>query len=91
MYKLGLEKAEEPELKVPKFIESWRKQGSSRTTSTSASLTTLKPLCESLQTVENFSTDGTTRPPYLPPEKPYAGQEAAVRTGHGKNRLVQNW
>ena len=23
--------------------------------------------------------------------KPYAGQEAAVRTGHGKNRLVQNW
>ena len=44
MYKLGLEKAEEPELKVPKFIESWRKQGSSRTTSTSASLTTLKPL-----------------------------------------------
>ena len=44
MYKLGLEKAEEPEVKVPKFIKSWRKQGSSWKTSTSASLTTLTPL-----------------------------------------------
>ena len=30
MYKLGLEKAEEQEVKVQKFIESWRKQESSR-------------------------------------------------------------
>ena len=28
-------------------------------------------------------------PHYLPPEKIYAGQEATVRTGRGKNRLVQ--
>ena len=27
-------------------------------------------LCWSKQTVENSSRDGTTRPPYLPPEKP---------------------
>ena len=27
IYKLGLEKAEEPEIKLPTFIESWRKQG----------------------------------------------------------------
>ena len=39
-----LEKAEEPEIKLPTFIESQRKQGNSRKTSTSASLTTLKPL-----------------------------------------------
>ena len=39
-------------------------------------------LCGSQQTVENFSRDGNTRPPYLPPEKS-AGQEATVRTGHG--------
>ena len=26
---------------------------------------------------------GNTRPPYLPPEKPVAGQEATVRTGYG--------
>ena len=36
---------------------------------TSASLTTVKPLCELKQTLENSSRDGNTRPPYLPPEK----------------------
>ena len=30
MYKLGLEKAEEPEIKLPTFAGSWRKQGSSK-------------------------------------------------------------
>ena len=43
-HKLGLEKAEEPEIKLPTFVGSWRKQGSSSKKSTSASLTTLKPL-----------------------------------------------
>ena len=33
----GLEKAEEPVIKLPTFIESWRKQGNSRKTSTFAS------------------------------------------------------
>ena len=53
MYKLGLEKAEEPEIKLPTFTGSWRKQGNSRKTSTSVSWTMLKPLCGSQQTVEN--------------------------------------
>ena len=44
MYKLDLEKADEPEIKLPKTVGSWKKQGYSRKTSTSASLTTLKPL-----------------------------------------------
>ena len=44
MFKLGLEKAEEPEFKLPTFAESQRKQGNSRETSTSVSLTMLKPL-----------------------------------------------
>ena len=44
MYKLGLEKADEPEIKLPTFTRSGRKQGSSRKTSTSASLTTLNTL-----------------------------------------------
>ena len=30
MYKLGLEKAEEPEIKLPTIIGSWRKQKNSR-------------------------------------------------------------
>jgi len=44
MYKLDLEKGEEPEIKLPTFFGSWKKLGNSRKTSTSASLTTLKPL-----------------------------------------------
>ena len=42
MYKLDLEKAEKPEIKLLTFIGSWRKQRSSR--KTSVSLITLKPL-----------------------------------------------
>ena len=34
--------------------------------------------------MENSERDGNTRPPYLPPEKLYAGQEATVRTLHGR-------
>ena len=30
MHKLGLEKAEEPEIKLAAFVRSWRKQGDSR-------------------------------------------------------------
>ena len=41
---LDLEKAEEPEIKLPTFVGSWRKQVNSRKTPTSASLTTLKSL-----------------------------------------------
>ena len=33
--------------------------------------------------MENSERDGNTRPPDLPLEKLYAGQEATVRTGHG--------
>ena len=45
MSKLGfLGKAEEPEIKLPTFAGSKRKQGNLRKTSTTVSLTTLKPL-----------------------------------------------
>jgi len=43
MFKLDLEKAEEPEIKLPASIGSSKKQENSRKTSTSASLTALKP------------------------------------------------
>ena len=69
MYKLDLGKAEEQEIKLSTFPGSQKKQENFRNTSTSASLTTLKPLCGSWQTVENSSRDGNPRPPYLPPEK----------------------
>ena len=44
MFKLDLEKAGEPEIKLPTPIESPKKQESSRKISTSALLTTPKPL-----------------------------------------------
>ena len=67
MYKLDLEKAEEPEIKLATFAGSQRKQGNSRKTYTSASLTMLKPLCKSQ--LENSLRHGNTRLPYLSPEK----------------------
>ena len=44
MFKLDLEKAEEPEIKLPTFAGSLKKQDSSRKTSTSVLLTMPKPL-----------------------------------------------
>ena len=44
MFKLDLEKAEEPEIKLPTSIRSQKKQESSRKASTSALLTMPKPL-----------------------------------------------
>ena len=44
MYKLDLEKAEEPEIKLPTFAGSWRKQENSR------KFTMLKPLTEWITT-----------------------------------------
>ena len=70
MFKLDLEKAEEPEIKLPTSYGSSKKQESSRKTSISALLTMPKPLTVWItQTVENFSRDGNTRPPDLPLEK----------------------
>ena len=44
MFKLVLEKAEEPEIKLTTSAGSWKKQESSRKTSISALLTMPKPL-----------------------------------------------
>ena len=49
MFKLDLEKAEEPVIKLPRSIGLLKKQESSRKTSTSALLTMPKPLCGSQQ------------------------------------------
>ena len=71
MFKLVLEKAEEPEIKLPASTGSSKKEESSRKTSTSAFLTMPKPLTVWITvTVENSEGDGNTRPPDLPLEKP---------------------
>ena len=53
VFKLVLEKAEEPEIKLPTSTESSENEESPRKISISALLTMPKPLCGSQQTVEN--------------------------------------
>ena len=69
MFKLVLEKAEEPEIKLAASPGSWKKQESSRKASISALLTMPKPLTVWI-TIINSERDGNTRPPNLPLEKP---------------------
>ena len=84
MFKLVLEKAEEPEIKLPTFTGSSIKQESSRKTSISALLTIQKPL-----TVDHNKLWKILKEMGIPDHLTcllrnlYAGQEATVRTGHG--------
>ena len=69
IFKLVLEKAEEPEIKLPISAGSWKKQESFRKASISALLTMPKPLTVDHNKLENSERDGNTRPPDLPLEK----------------------
>ena len=63
MFKLVLEKAEEPEIKLLTSTGSWKKQESSRKTSISDLLIMPKPLTVWITTnLENSERDGNTRP-----------------------------
>ena len=70
MFKLVLEKAEEPEIKLPTSAGLSKKQESSRKTSISALLTMPKPLTVWI-TINSgkFWKDGKIRPLDLPLEK----------------------
>ena len=89
MFKVDLEKAEEPEIKLPTSVGSSEKQRSSRETSTSALLTMLKPLCGSQHTVEILKEMGIPDHLIYLLRNLYAGQEATVRTGHGTTDWFQ--
>ena len=83
MLKLDIEKAEEPEIKLPTSVGSLKKQESFRKTSTSALLTMPKPL--TMWTTTNWKIlEEMVIPGYLICllRNLYAGQEATVRTGH---------
>ena len=90
MLKLLLEKAEEPEIKLPTSAESWKKQGSSRKTSISALLTMPKPLTVWI-TINWKILKEKEIPDHLTCllRNMYAGQEATVRTGHGTTDWFQ--
>ena len=91
MFKLDLEKAEEPEIKLLTSVGSSKKQENSRKTSTSASLTMLK----------DFDCVNHNEPWKILQEMGipdhlicllrnlYAGQEATVRTRHGTTDWFQ--
>src|SRR5574337_708683 len=90
MFKLVLEKEEEPEIKLPAFAGSSKKQESSRKTSISALLTTPKSL--TVWITKNWKI---LKEMGIPDHlicllrKLYAGQEATVRTGHGTTDWFQ--
>ena len=90
MFKLDLEKAEEPEIKLPTFAGSWKKQESSRKTSISALLTMPKPLTVWI-TINWKILKETGIPDHLTCllRNLNAGQEATVRTGRGTTDWFQ--
>ena len=89
---LDLEKAKEPEIKLPTSTGSLKKQESSRKTSISALLTMPKPLtvwitinCRKF--LKRWEYQITKSDHLL--RNPYAGQEATVGTGHGTTDWLQ--
>ena len=90
MFKLVLEKAEEPEIKFPTSTGSWKKQESSRKASISALLTMPKPL--TVWITRNWKIlKEMGIPDHLTCllRNLYAGQEASIRTGHGTTDWFQ--
>ena len=90
MFKLVLEKAEEPEIKLPVSVGSSKKQESFRKTSISALLTMPKSL-----TVYHNKLWKILKETRIPDQLTcllrnlYAVQEATVRTGHGTTDWFQ--
>ena len=87
-FKLDLEKAEEPEIKLPTSVGSSKKQRSSRK----------KIYCfidcakafdyVDYNKLENSSRDENTRPPYLPPEKSVCKSRSNNKNLTWNNRVV---
>ena len=90
MVKLDLEKAEEPEIKLPTFVGSLKKQDNSRKTSISDLLPMPKPLTMWITTNWKILKEMGI-PDHLTCllRNLCAGQEATVRTGHGTTDWFQ--
>ena len=90
MFKLVLEKAEEPEIKLPTSAGSLKKQESSRKTFTSVLLIMPKPLTVWITTNWKILQEmRKTDPLTCLLRNLYAAQEATVRTAHGKTDWFQ--
>ena len=90
MFKIILENAEEPEIKLPTSTGSSKKQESSRKTSISALLTMPKPLTVWI-TINWKILREVGIPDHLTCllRNLYAGQKARVKTGHGTTDWFQ--
>ena len=90
MFKLNLQKVEEPEIKLPTSAGSSKKQESSRKTSVAGLLTMPKPLIVQI-TINWKILKEMGIPDHLTCllRNVYAGQEATVRTGHGTTDWFQ--
>ena len=86
----GLEKAEEPEIKLPTSAGSSKKQGNSRKTSTFSSLITPKTFCDYNKLWEILKEMGISHHLACLLRNLYAGQEATLELDMEK-RLVPNW
>ena len=92
MFKLVLEKAEEPEIKLPTSAGSWKKWESARKTSISALLTMPKPLTVWItRNCGKFFKRWECQTPDCILRNLYVGQEATVRTRHGTTDWFQIW
>ena len=92
MFKLVLQKAEEPEIKLPTSAGSSKKQEGSRKTSISALLTMPKPLTDCVDHNKLWKIlQEMEIPDHLTCclRNLYTGQEATVRNGHGKTDWFQ--
>ena len=70
MFKLVLEKAEEPEIKLPTSAGSWKKAREFQKNIYFCFIDYAKAFdCVDHNKLENSERDGNTRPPELPPEK----------------------
>ena len=89
MNKLDLKRAEEPEIKLPTSVRSYRKQGIPK-----------KPISASLATLKSLTVWITTNWKILQEmgilnhltyllKNLYAGQESKIRTGHGTTDWFQ--
>ena len=93
MFKLVLEKAEEPEIKLPTSAESWNKQESSRKNIYFCFIDYAK----AFDCVDHNKLWKILQEMGIPDHLTcllrnlYAGQEATVRTRHWNNRLVPDW
>ena len=89
-FKLDLEKAEEPAIKLPTFVGSSKKQEFQKNIYF-CFIDYVKAFdCVDHKKLENSERDGNTRPPDLPPVKPVCRSRSNSQNWTWNNKLVPN-